>query len=205
MCKQWLKSKALSKKMVLATEAAAQPDILLQLPPENPSSHHPLSTSHPQIIQFPHPQPTPVSCDPDSMEIDAVLPEKSSLMDVTQNICQACQLCFHCLKPIVPGTHTGSINCLHALVKLEQCKAFVERARQTPTSQVAGIQTDQMPLEVKSPLTYHPGALFAAPSSPVFPSPFELEDLHGHNELYNNDEDYKEAEVVTVPVLTGHV
>ncbi|PLW32772.1 hypothetical protein PCANC_17352 [Puccinia coronata f. sp. avenae] len=60
-----------------------------------------------------------------------------------------------------------------------------------------------MPLEVKSPLTYHPGALFAAPSSPVFPSPFELEDLHGHNELYNNDEDYKEAEVVTVPVLTG--
>ncbi|PLW57478.1 hypothetical protein PCANC_02618 [Puccinia coronata f. sp. avenae] len=53
--------------------------------------------------------------------------------------------------------------------------------------------------------TYHPGALVASPSSPVFPSPFESEDLHGHHKLYDNYEDYEEAEVVTFPVSTVHV
>jgi hypothetical protein len=110
MCKQWLESKLLSKKLILTTEAAAQPNILSQLPPKNPSHHHPLSAPCPHPLQFPHPQPMPNPRDPDSMEINTVSQTRFSIMDAICNVCCACKLCFWCLKPIVPVTHTGNIK-----------------------------------------------------------------------------------------------
>jgi hypothetical protein len=128
------------------------------------------------------------------MEIDAIVQQRASLIEALRSICRAQKLCFRFLKPIVAGTHTGSINCLNAPVTLDQRKSFVDRARQAPNAQIASIQTAQPVPVAEAPLTDHQDSLATPPSPPAFPSPFEPEDLHGHNELY---EDYEEAKVAT--------
>ncbi|PLW14564.1 hypothetical protein PCANC_15728 [Puccinia coronata f. sp. avenae] len=94
-------------------------------------------------------------------------------------------------------------------VTLEQRKSFVDRARQTPSAQVAHVHTEYPTNLVGTPLTYHrpeaPGPTAQEqppPSPPSFLSPFETEDLHGHDEMY---EDLEEAEAAIVPVSTVHV
>ncbi|PLW22983.1 hypothetical protein PCASD_14797 [Puccinia coronata f. sp. avenae] len=97
MNKDWISAKTLSEKMVLATEVAAQLDILSQLPPDIPLNHHPSSTQRHHVLQFPHPQPLPQPRDPDAMEVDALTTaaqQQASLMDATRLICRARKLCF---------------------------------------------------------------------------------------------------------------
>ncbi|PLW37472.1 hypothetical protein PCASD_10663 [Puccinia coronata f. sp. avenae] len=87
MSKEWLTATTLSEKMVLASKAAAQLDILAQLPPETPLNHHPSSTHRPHALQIPHPQPLPQPRDPDAMEIDALTTsaqQKALLMDAVK-------------------------------------------------------------------------------------------------------------------------
>ncbi|PLW44623.1 hypothetical protein PCASD_05161 [Puccinia coronata f. sp. avenae] len=69
MCKQWMDCKTLDKRMEMALDAAAQLDVLAQLPPEltQSSTHHPLSS--PQYV--PRPPQQRMGRDPDAMEIDA--------------------------------------------------------------------------------------------------------------------------------------
>ncbi|PLW10793.1 hypothetical protein PCASD_24924 [Puccinia coronata f. sp. avenae] len=130
MSKEWLSTKSLSEKMVLATEAAAQLDILAQLPPDHSSTHQPLSAARPSALQFPHPQPPPAPRDPDAMEVDALGTRPSpSILDISRSICRSRKLCFRCLKPIIPGSHSGSINCMNAPASPEQRKTFVDKAQ----------------------------------------------------------------------------
>ncbi|PLW17500.1 hypothetical protein PCASD_16715 [Puccinia coronata f. sp. avenae] len=91
MNKDGISAKTLSDKMVLATEAAVQLDILSQLPPDIPLNHHPSSAQRHQVLQFPHPQPLPQPRDPDAMEVDALTTaaqQRASLMDATRLICR---------------------------------------------------------------------------------------------------------------------
>ncbi|KNZ64222.1 hypothetical protein VP01_10535g1, partial [Puccinia sorghi] len=79
--KDWMTAKTLNAQMTLASEAAAQLDLLALLPPETSSSHH-----HPS--NCPVLNPTNPPCppkDPDSMEIDTacVLPATHSLLDIS--------------------------------------------------------------------------------------------------------------------------
>ncbi|KAA1079355.1 hypothetical protein PGT21_009054 [Puccinia graminis f. sp. tritici] len=162
MSKQWIDAKTLDDKMELASDAAAQLDILALLPPDPPagSQHHPLSST-----RFGHPQPHAPRPprDPDAMEIDAtrVLPSPAgkSLLDAARAICRARNLCFRCLAPIVPGVHTGSLNCPNMFISTEKRQAFVDQCRRNQnvaapsnTSAVSSIRTVPPP----SFLTYQP-------------------------------------------------
>ncbi|KAA1085761.1 hypothetical protein PGT21_018600 [Puccinia graminis f. sp. tritici] len=164
MSKQWIDAKTLDDKMELASDAAAQLDILALLPPDPPagSQHHPLSST-----RFGHPQPHPPRPprDPDAMEIDAarVLPSTAgkSLLDAARAICRARNLCFRCLAPIVPGVHTGSLNCPNMFISTEKRQAFVDQCRrnqngatQANTSAVSSIRT--VPSPSHNFLTYQP-------------------------------------------------
>ncbi|KAA1134621.1 hypothetical protein PGTUg99_007968 [Puccinia graminis f. sp. tritici] len=70
MSKQWTDAQTLDEKMELASDAAAQLDILALLPPDPPmgNQHHPLSSS--RVVHPPPPPPRPQR-DHDAMEIDA--------------------------------------------------------------------------------------------------------------------------------------
>ncbi|PLW52258.1 hypothetical protein PCASD_00018 [Puccinia coronata f. sp. avenae] len=205
MSKEWLNTKTLSEKMVLATEAAAQLDILAQLPPDHSSTHQPLSAARPAALQFPHPQPPPAPRDPDAMEVDALGTRPSpSILDISRSICRSRKLCFRCLKPIIPGSHSGSINCMNAPASPEQRKTFVDRARQNPTAQVSSLHTRYQLTQSEPTLTFRqndqsedPGV--APPSPPLFPSPFDETDMQGYDKQY---EDLEEAKAAIVPVST---
>ncbi|PLW15616.1 hypothetical protein PCANC_24108 [Puccinia coronata f. sp. avenae] len=174
--------------MVLATEAAAQLKILSQLPPDTLLTHHPSPAHQPHALQFPHPQPPPQPRDPDAMEVNALTTaaqQKALLMDATRSIFREQKLCFRCLKPIVPGTHMGSINCLNMPVTLKQRRPFVDQALQTPTTQVAHIHTKHMP--------------------PFFSSPFEDKDLRGHDKCYKCFKELEEAKAAIVSVSTSRI
>ncbi|KAA1113413.1 hypothetical protein PGT21_030971 [Puccinia graminis f. sp. tritici] len=181
MSKQWTDTKTLDEKMELASDAAAQLDILALLPPDPPAGNHfhPLSSSP----CLGHPPPRPQR-DPDAMEIDATrtIPAAAgkSLLDAARAICRARNLCFRCLAPIVPGVHTGSLNCPNPFITTAQHQEFVDRCP-PPAS--------PLPIPDRSPLNpdvLHPPA--AAPSS--------LSHL-GYDEHY---EDYDEEDCATVDV-----
>ncbi|PLW31649.1 hypothetical protein PCANC_20360 [Puccinia coronata f. sp. avenae] len=194
--------------MVLATEAASQLNILATLPPNTSSAQHPLSLARPQVLQFPHPQPLQPLRNPDAMEVDALgMCPSNSLMDQTCSICHSRKLCFQCLKPIVLPLHTGSINCLHEPVLLDQLQAFLDRIRQNPTTQVSALLTEQPAVPLDHPLTFCPSDQpvdheVVLPLPPSFPSPFDAANLHSHDKFY---EDLEEGKVAIVPVLTVHV
>ncbi|KNZ44464.1 uncharacterized protein VP01_913g1 [Puccinia sorghi] len=152
-------AKTLDSRMALASEAAAQLDLLALLPPKSSSGHHhPLSSNH--CLQ-PPPPPRPPR-DPDAMEIDAarVVPITCSLLDSSRALCWAQNLCFRCLSPIVPGVHTGSLNFPNAPVSTECRQAFVYWGRPSPPAVVSVVQVDA---SLAPPLTYQP----AQPPSPL--------------------------------------
>ncbi|PLW57879.1 hypothetical protein PCANC_00959 [Puccinia coronata f. sp. avenae] len=184
--------------MDLATEAAAQLDLLALLPPETSTPHHhtPLSTNRPPGFSNHHLSHPALPCNPDAMEIDALGVQSSAqlaIMDASRGLCCTRWLCFRCLKSIVPGSHTGSINFLNLPVSLEQQKSFVEKAGVSPLSApVLAIQTAEAPT-----LSYRNHYL--DPTS----TPFESEDLHhGLDEIHK---DYEEAKAATFPVSTVQV
>jgi hypothetical protein len=74
MSKEWQAEDTLEACMELATEAAAQHDLLALLPSDSaqPVRHWPLSSAPPPGLPFPHHHPTPPPPrDPNTMEIDA--------------------------------------------------------------------------------------------------------------------------------------
>ncbi|PLW39822.1 hypothetical protein PCASD_10711 [Puccinia coronata f. sp. avenae] len=202
MSKQWRDANTLRKRMDLATKAAAQLDLLALLPLE-PGHHQvqaPLSTNRP--LGFPNhfSAPPPPQRDPDAMEIDALGYQpgsrQASIMNASRTLCRTRRFSFRCLQPIVPGTHTSSLNCLNAPITMEQRKAFIDKSKTTPATAILAIQTaDKAPLSYRNP--------YANPSPDPTTTPFESEDLHhGLDKIY---EDYEEAKAATVPISTVQV
>ncbi|KAA1090535.1 hypothetical protein PGT21_004540 [Puccinia graminis f. sp. tritici] len=212
MSKQWTDATTLDQKMELASDAAAQLDLLALLPPDPPMGNHPLSSSR---VTHPPPPPPRPQRDPDAMEIDAVRAVTAtagrSILDAARAICRARNLCFRCLAPIVPGVHTGSLNCPNPFITSAQRQEFVERCRRNPNATptpVSSIRTLPSTPPASSFLTYQP----APPPSPL-PVPERLPstsaDSHppaiapsssshpGYDEYY---EDYDEEECATVEV-----
>ncbi|PLW31237.1 hypothetical protein PCANC_23122 [Puccinia coronata f. sp. avenae] len=130
-----------------------------------------------------------------------------SILDQACSICCSRKLCFRCLKPIVPPSHTRSINCPNTPVSPEQRLAFVDWVRQNPIVQILALQTETPMSQLDQPLTFRPldqsaESLPAPPLPPSFPSPFEDVSLHSPDDLYK---DTKEATAAIVPVSTVHV
>jgi hypothetical protein len=202
MSKQWRDANTLRKQMELATEEAAQLNLLALLPPE-PGQHHthtPLSTNQPPGLPNHFPAPPPPQRDPDAMEIDALGYQpgscQASILDASRAICRTRRLCFCCLQPIVPGTHTGSLNFLNPPISLDQRKALIDKCKAKTATTVSAVQTADT-----APLSYCDHYLDPSPDPNA--TPFESEDLHhGLDEIYK---DYEEAKAATVPVSTVQV
>jgi len=197
MSTQWRKIKSLDEKMAAASEAAAQLDLLAQLPDSSSSAYRPLSTNRPTGFASPTPQAAPK--DPDAMEVDAINSFPRSLLDSSRAICRSKNLCFRCLKSIVPGTHTGSLNCPNSPISMEQRKNFVDRSRLHPPAQVSAISPSPVasaPPPQSQPLAFRN---FAASDEP---SPSSPPEIHGFDELYD---DYDETDCSTVSVSSVHV
>ncbi|KNZ56310.1 uncharacterized protein VP01_2437g1, partial [Puccinia sorghi] len=160
MSTAWRQVKTLDEKMAMASEAAAQLDLLAQLPSETSSAttYRPLSSNRPLPFS---PQPSsPMPSDPNAMEIDAIQSVPRSLLDSSRLLCRSKNLCFRCLKPIVPGSHVGSLNCPNSPVSLEQRKNFVDRARQSRTTQISAVSSFDLPVPtVSSPAVFPPATL----------------------------------------------
>ncbi|KNZ57745.1 uncharacterized protein VP01_2082g1 [Puccinia sorghi] len=153
MGKEWLAATSLDTQMTLAAEAAAQLDLLALLPPDMASSqHHPLSSNQ---SGFDHPPPPQPQRNPDAMEIDAIrmTPTFRFLLDISRLLCRARNLCFQCLSPIVPGTHTGSLNCPNPPISSERRQAFINKSQNNSPAQVNSIH---LSASTPSPLTYQP-------------------------------------------------
>ncbi|PLW26792.1 hypothetical protein PCASD_25771 [Puccinia coronata f. sp. avenae] len=200
--------KSLDEKMELASDAAAQLDVLAQLPPDPAVSniYHPLSSQH--YNSHPSPVARPPR-DPDAMEINAarVLPNSPirSLLNALRFLCRARQLCFCCLAPIVPGSHTGSLNCPNAPILPEKREAFVARCcqHQPASAQISAI-SNAPENPVPNTLTYlHPPTQDEGDSLPNS-APLDLSPLEGYNEQYK---EYNESACATVavPIATVHV
>jgi hypothetical protein len=147
MSKQWQEANTLCKRMDLAAKAAAQLNLLVLLPPEQ-GQHHPhtpLSTNCPPGFPNHFSIPLPAQRDLDAMEVDALRYQPGSrqvsILDASCAICRTRCLCFCCLQPIVPGSHSGSLNWLNALISLEQRKASIDKCKSNPTAPVLAIQT----------------------------------------------------------------
>ncbi|KAA1071645.1 hypothetical protein PGT21_013926 [Puccinia graminis f. sp. tritici] len=224
MSKQWIDARTLDQKMELASDAAAQLDILALLPPEPPSGtqHFPLSSTR---LGHPQPQPPRPPRDPDAMEIDAarVLPLNGgkSLLDAARAICRARNLCFRCLAPIVPGVHTGSLNCPNPFITTEKRQAFVDQCRRNQNTVSSSVSTSSISnINTSSPqqqpfLTYQP----PPPPTPLsmqdrLQTPLDASPNHigesgsftsmGFDEHYE-DYDEESCATVEVPLATVHV
>ncbi|PLW15392.1 hypothetical protein PCANC_20482 [Puccinia coronata f. sp. avenae] len=108
---------------------------------------------------------------------------------------------FRCLQPIVPGSHSGSLNFLNIPILLEQRKAFVDKASKSSPTPAAATSVSAVQLAETATLSYRDP--YQDPSPDPLSTPFESEDLHhGLDEIY---EDYEEAEAATIPVSTFQV
>lgn len=133
----WRQVKTLDNKMDMASKAAAQLDLLAQLPSDSSALTpcQPLSSNCPlPAVPYTAPQPPRNS---NSMEIDTVQKSSCLLLDASCLIFQSHSLCFCCLKPTVPGTHVGSWNCPNLPVSMDQHKMFVDCSRKSKRAQIA--------------------------------------------------------------------
>ncbi|KNZ60608.1 uncharacterized protein VP01_1529g1 [Puccinia sorghi] len=202
MGKEWRSADTLAKKMELASEAAADIDVLAALPPVAPlpNSHAPLSSNRPPSHFPPRHHSNPAAPDPDAMEIDATTARlanpASSLFDSSRSICRARKLCFRCLKPVVPGVHSGSLNCPNPPITMEQRQSFVDKYRRQPLpTQVSAVEVSTLSPSQPPPLAFQQEVL--PPPDVQFPSPFDAADMVNLDEHY---EDYEEADCATVQV-----
>ncbi|PLW58122.1 hypothetical protein PCANC_04120 [Puccinia coronata f. sp. avenae] len=105
--------------------------------------------------------------------------------------------------PVVPPNHTGSLNCLNIPVSPKQQESFVKKNWQAPAASVAAIQ--QVPQPHNSPpLIYHP----LPDNVPTMDPSAEAELVMGNYRNYDEEyDDYKEPSCsnVNVPVNTVHV
>jgi hypothetical protein len=141
------------------------------------------------------------------MEIDATTMRLGNcppfIINISRSLCRAWNLCFCCLKPVVPVTHTSCLNCLNPPITLAQCEAFFKHCQQsTATTSVAAIQSEPRSEDLLGPpLTYHPTEDFQQEPGPLA----EAELMVMGN--YRNYNDYKGplCLAVNVPVNTVHV
>lgn len=133
------------------------------------------------------------------MEVNAARVQSASrsLLDLSRTVCRSRNLCFRCLSPIFPSTHTGSLNCPNPPVLAEQHQAFVDCNRQQPLAKVSHVSTVD---SFVPPLTYVPQAKAVPLSSHLggaegakCPSPVST----GFDEFY---EDYEDSACATVEV-----
>ncbi|KAA1067789.1 hypothetical protein PGT21_017010 [Puccinia graminis f. sp. tritici] len=225
MSKQLINARTLDEKMELASDAEAQLDILALLPPDPPSGtqHFPLSSTR---LGHPQPQPPRPPRDPGAMEIDAarVLPLNAgkSLLDAARAICRAQNLCLRCLAPIVPGVHTGSLNCPNLFITTEKRQAFVDQCCRNQSAATPSVSTTSISsINTSSPqsqsfLTYQPPPPLPTPLSMQdrLQTPLDVSHSHieesksstamGFNEHYE-DYDGESCATVEVPLATVHV
>ncbi|PLW09922.1 hypothetical protein PCASD_21478 [Puccinia coronata f. sp. avenae] len=211
MSKKWRAADTLKARMELATEAAAQLNLLALLPPDlaNHACHRPLSSAPPPGFSQPpqHQSSTPVH-DPNAMEINATMTRPGShlslLYDQSRSICRNKKLCFRCLKPVIPITHTGSLNCLNLPVSVKQRKLFIKRNQQNPTAEVSAISLATQQPAAAPPLTYQPELDLIADDDPSLAA----EQVMGNYQNFDKEyDDYKEPSclAVNVPVNTVQV
>ncbi|PLW40620.1 hypothetical protein PCANC_13025 [Puccinia coronata f. sp. avenae] len=210
MSAEWRAADTLEARMALATEAAAQLDLLALLPQDvsQPGRHRPLSSAPPPGLPLPPQyQANPTPRDPNAMEIDATTfrpgNRPPTILDISRSLCRSKNLCFCCLKPVVPPNHTGSLNCLNVPVLQEQRETFVKKNRQTPAASVAAIHPIPQPPN-SPPLTYHPIPEDAPLMDPLAGAECVMGDYQNYDEEYD---DYEEPSCsnVNVPVNTVHV
>jgi hypothetical protein len=202
MSKEWRATDTLEARMELAIKAAAQLDLLALLPPDSaqPVCHKPLSSAPPLGLPFQphHPAPPAAAHDPNAMEINAATIRPGNcfptVLDVSHSLCRSKGLCFQCLQPIVPVTHTGSLKCLNTPITLEQRAAFVKRHKASLAALVLAIQSVPHPPSVpqppsSSPLTYQPTKDPTKETQDLDPLAEEelvMGNYHNYNEEYNN-------------------
>ncbi|PLW08570.1 hypothetical protein PCANC_00378 [Puccinia coronata f. sp. avenae] len=181
MSKEWRSADTLDAWMNLATEAVAQLDLLSLLPtdPLFQQRQRPFSSAPPPGLSFPPPHQSLPQRDPNAMEIDAASIRRGggppNLFDLSRSICRQKNLCFRCLKPTIPVTHTGSLDCPSPGVTREQREAFVQRHRPSSTTSVLAIVSSL-------PVSSSPPPLISPPLSPITPlfMPPKASRLHGH-------------------------
>ncbi|PLW49796.1 hypothetical protein PCASD_01559 [Puccinia coronata f. sp. avenae] len=88
MSREWREARTLQACMDLATEAAAQLDLLALLPPETSTPHHhtPLSTNRPPVFSNHHLSHPALPRNPDAMEIDALGVQSSAQLAIMDAI-----------------------------------------------------------------------------------------------------------------------
>ncbi|KNZ51222.1 uncharacterized protein VP01_403g1 [Puccinia sorghi] len=164
MSTAWRQVKTLDEKMTMASEAAAQLDLLAQLPDTHHSTpYRPLSSNRLGVAT---PVPSHSVKDSNAMEIDAIQSAPRSILDSSRIICRSKNLCFRCLRPIVPGSHVGSLNCPNPPISMDQRKIFVDKARQTRSTQVAAIASTAETQSPSSTLAFQ-SASFPTDDSPT--------------------------------------
>ncbi|PLW37340.1 hypothetical protein PCASD_09678 [Puccinia coronata f. sp. avenae] len=111
--------------------------------------HQPLSSAPPPgLPPLHHHLPVTPAWDPNAMEIDATTMRLGNrppfIINISRSLCRAWNLCFCCLKPVFPVTHTSCLNCLNPPITLAQCEAFFKHCQQsTATTSVAAIHKNQ--------------------------------------------------------------
>ncbi|PLW27796.1 hypothetical protein PCANC_26927 [Puccinia coronata f. sp. avenae] len=108
-------------------------------------------------------------------------------------------------SPIVPGSHTGSLNCPNAPILLEKREAFVARCcqHQPASAQISAI-SNAPENPIPDTLTYHHPPTQDEGNSLTNSAPLDLSPLEGYNKQY---EEYDESACATVavPIATVHV
>ncbi|KAA1117756.1 hypothetical protein PGT21_022412 [Puccinia graminis f. sp. tritici] len=220
MSKEWRGAKTLDERMELATEAAAQLDLLSLLPSESSQPRHqPLSSAPPPGLSLPTHHQTTAARDPNAMDVDAAFVRRGnrpqSLIDIARSICLQKSLCFRCLQPTSPPTHTGSLDCPNMGVTTKQREAFVARHRPSSSTPVSAIQVPEV-TDPYNPLP-QPPLTYRSSEDPTLPPPAttSIQDVvtervsapvsyQGFDEEYA---EYDQAACATadVPVSTVHV
>ncbi|PLW50811.1 hypothetical protein PCANC_14322 [Puccinia coronata f. sp. avenae] len=223
MSREWRSADTLDARMNLATEAAAQLDLLSLLPTEPlfQQRQRPFSSAPPPGLSFPPPHQSLPQRDPNAMEINAASIRRSggppNLFDLSRSICRQKNLCFRCLKPTIPVTHTGSLDCPNPGVTREQREAFVQRHRPSSITSVLAI-VSALPVSSSHPAPHIPSPLTYCP--PIHSSEGESHHLVdvdvpvlgnvqlGHGQGY--DEEYEDLDdtacaAVEIPIATVHV
>ena len=130
-----------------------------------------------------------------------------SVLNLAQAIWQSKNLCFRCLKPTLPFTHTGSLDFPNQGVTSEQREAFVAKHCHPSTTAVAEVGIASPPVDpTDPPLTYRaPSDQDSSPEevdllNQVDPKAQVLGNYQGFEKFYEEFDAIKD-----IPVATVHV
>ncbi|PLW53245.1 hypothetical protein PCANC_07506 [Puccinia coronata f. sp. avenae] len=145
------------------------------------------------------------------MEIDAATvrrgPGNSSIFELARAICRAKNLCFRCLKPTVPFTHTGSLDCPNQGVTWEQRKAFIAKHCSNSSTLVSAVDIASVPVgTIPQLLTYRspPEPVESSPDPAVDPKAPILGNHQGFDKIYEEFNSIL-CTIKEVPIATVHV